>query len=426
MDEEIKRAIEELGRAVEEFKKTNDQRLAALEAGKSGEAAELGQKLEKLNAEIGRLSEEKSRLEAEQRLQKERIEELEMRAKAPGRASVDKVKQEHSDLFVRFLRSKGQDAFIGQKLREIEAKAVTTGTPADGGYAVPEELAREIERQELLFSPVRQLVRVVQVGTPEYRQLVNVRGATAGWVGESDSRTETATPVLRERRPTHGELYAYVQASDWALNDIFFDVQSWLAEEAAEAFAVAEGEAVISGNGTNKPTGMLNTAPVATPDFASPARDAAAYEAIECKSMSSPAVPEIHADCLIELVYKLNAAYRVGASWVMNSMTIAEVRKLKDANGQYLWQPSLQVGQPETLLGYPLYAWEQMPDIEANSYPIGFGNWRRAYLMIDIVGLRLTVDQVTRPGFVKFYIRRRLGGTVLNNNAAKFLKTVTT
>lgn len=421
----LTRTINKLGEAFEAFKEANEQRLEQLAKGNKSAAAEIDAKIEKINSEISQLSTLKSQIEAEQKAQKERIEELEMRARAPGRTAEDKTKQEYSELFEKFLRSKGKDPILGQKLKELEAKAVTIGSQPGGGYAVPEELAREIERQELLFSPVRSLVRVVQVGSPDYKQLVNLRGTSYGWVGESDSRTETDTSLLRERQPTMGEIYAYPQASEWSLDDIFFDVQAWISEEAGEAFAVGEGEAVITGNGANKPTGMLNTAPNTTPDFASPPRDAAAYEAIECKSMSSPAVPEIHADCLIDLVYRLNSAYRVGASWIMNSMTTAAIRKLKDANGQYLWQPGLQAGQPDSLLGYPLSTWEQMPDIAANAFPVGFGNWRRAYMLVDRVGLRLTVDQVTRPGFVKFYIRRRVGGTVLNNHAAKFLKTVT-
>jgi HK97 family phage major capsid protein len=288
---------------------------------------------------------------------------------------------------------------------------------------VPEEISTMIEVLEKKFSPVRDLVKVVKVGTGDYKELVNIRGTTSGWVGESTSRTATDASLLRERAPTNGELYAYPQASEWSLDDMFFNVEEWLAEEVAQSFAVAEGLAVISGNGTNSPTGMLNTPPVATADFASPLRAAAAYQFIPSLTSLSPAAAEILPDALIDLIYALNSTYRSGAQFIMNSNTIGAVRKLKDTNGQYHWQPGLQQGQPDKLLGYGLSPWEQMPDIGTNALPIGFGNWKRAYVLAERIGLRMTRDNVTTIGFVKFYMRRREGGTVLNNDAAKFLKT---
>jgi HK97 family phage major capsid protein len=301
---------------------------------------------------------------------------------------------------------------------------VTIGTPAAGGYAVPEEILRDIERLELKFSPVRRLVRVQPVSTGDVKQLVNIRGAASGWVGETGTRNQTNTPLLRERVPTLGEIYAYPQASEWSLDDVFFDVGAWLAEEAGQAFAEAEGDAVIRGNGTNQPTGMLNTAPVATADFASPLRNAAAYQFIASLSDSSPVVAEIIADRLIDLLYSVNSAYRVNGTWVMNSTTAAAVRKLKDGNGQYLWAQGLIAGQPDRLLGYPVEIWEQMDDIGTNKFPVAFGDFRRAYTLVERTQLRITVDpSITTPGTHKFYIRRREGGCVANNDAIKWLKT---
>lgn len=327
------------------------------------------------------------------------------------------------------MRNKGNSPLHEQKLQEqqrkmAEAKDVTVGSNAGGGFAVPEEIAREIERLELLFSPVRRLVKVVRAGTSDYKELVNIRGATSGWVGESGTRSATSTPQLREVVPTFGELYAYPQASEWSLDDIFFDVDAWLAEEVAQEFAVQEGSAVISGDGSSKPTGMTNTTPVTTADFASPLRAAAAYQYIASDTAQSPVDPGIVADTLLDLIYTLNSAYRTGATWVMNSVTTGEVRKLKDGNNQYFWAPGLQAGQPNMLLGYPVETWEQMDDIGANNFPIAFGNFRRGYLLADRVGLRVTRDAVTNVGFIRFYVRRREGGIVLNNDAIKFLRTI--
>jgi HK97 family phage major capsid protein len=130
------------------------------------------------------------------------------------------------------------------------------------------------------------------------------------------------------------------------------------------------------------------------------------------------------ADRLIDLVYKLRAPYRMGATFAMNSLTAAGVRKLKDANGQYHWQPGLQAGQPDRLLGFPLAIWEQMDDIGATKFPIAFGNFRRGYTLVDRTTLRITRDNVTAIGFVKFYIRRREGGIVTNCDAIKWLRTI--
>jgi len=425
----LTKSINSLGAAFEAFKETNDERIGALEKGDTSKAAELDSKLGKIEIDLGKLGKLKSDIEIEMRQQKERIEELESRRDQPGRTGpVDKLRSEYKQTFIDWMRAKGSDATLESKLRSLQAKAiemkdVTIGTAAAGGYAVPEEIAREIERLERKLSPVRSLVKVVTVGSSDYKELVSIGGATSGWIGETGSRTATATPQLRERAPTHGELYAYPQASEWSLDDIFFNVEQWLAEEVAESFAINEGDAVIRGNGTSKPTGMLNTTPVTTADFASPLRNAAAYQYIASPSVPSPAVYQIYPDYLMDLVYTLNSSYRTGATWVMNSLTTGAIRKLKDSQGQYLWAPGLQAGQPDSLLGYPVATWEQLDDIGANAFPVAFGNFRRGYVLSDRVGLRITRDNITNPGFIRFYVRRREGGTVLNNDAIKWLRT---
>jgi HK97 family phage major capsid protein len=220
-----------------------------------------------------------------------RVEEVEARASSPGKTAQTRETHEHKSRFEAWLRApndNGAKNALGDFESQLRKKNVNVTTAADGGFAVPEEIASQIERLELKFSPVRRLVRVMQTGSGDFKHLVNIRGATAGWVGESDTRSETVTPSLREVTPTHGELYAFPQTTEWALDDLFFNVGDWLAEEVAQQFAVEEGQAVLTGNGTNKPTGMLNTTPVATDDWASPLRAAAAYEFITSLSDDSP------------------------------------------------------------------------------------------------------------------------------------------
>lgn len=419
----IKEAIDKQAEAFEEFKRVNDERLKAVEAGNESKAGELGTKLVNIEADVKKFSELKKSLEIEMTAQRERLEELESRSKSPGKTAREKVADEYKAAFTDWIRAKGMSPTLDEKLHNLARKDVTVASPAGGGYAVPEEISRQITLLEEKYSPVRRLVKVVPVGTSDYKELVDLNNASAGWVGETGSRTATLTPQLREVAPTHGELYAYPQASEWSLDDMFFNVEAWLAESVARRFTIAEGEAVIRGDGTNKPTGMINTTPVTTEDFASPLRAAAAYQYIPSLSVQSPPVAEVLPDALIDLQYALNSAYRANATWVMNSATTGAVRKMKDTNGQYLWQPSLAAGQPDMLLGRSVETWEQMDDIGTNKFPVAFGDWKQGYLLTERVGLRITRDNVTNVGFVRFYVRRREGGKPLNNDAIKFLRT---
>lgn len=424
MSKEIMAEIEKIGKARDEEIKANEERLKKLQEGNDSRATELEAKLAKIDKDLSEALKQKKKLETEQQIDRERIEELEARAKVPGKTIEQKLEGEYNETFMRFMRSGAQDQELGVKLRSLErqimeTKDVTIGTGSAGGFAVPEQISREVERQEKLFSPVRMDVKVVQIGTSDYKELVNLRGTTGGWVGETGTRTATATSTLREVAPTQGELYAYPQASEWSLDDVFFNVESWLAEEIAETFAIEEATAVLTGNGTSRPTGMLNTTPANVDDFASPLRSAVTYQFIP--SLASP--DAILPDTLIDLVYKLNSRYRPGAKFIFNSTTAASIRKLKDTTNQYLWQPGMQMGEPDRLLGYPTSIWEQMSSVALNAFPVGFGNLRRAYVLVDRVGMRITRDEVTTPGYVKFYVRRREGGIILNNNALKFLRT---
>lgn len=429
---EVLRAIQNQGEAFEAYQQTNDERLQAVKEGKDGLAAELEQKLAKINKDLNQWGELKTQLEREIEFQRERIEMLEAKASNPGMTAHEQLNDEYKDVFTEWIRAKGHSAVHESQMQALGKKAakefkdVTIGSDLGGGFAVPEDIARQIEKLELIFSPVRRLVKVVNTSTSDYKELVSLRGAASGWVGESGTRSATASPTLRQRTPTHGELYAYPQVSEWALDDIFFNVDEWLSNEIADEFALQEGQAVIDGSGVQRPTGLLNTTPTLGEDFGSPLRDADAFEYVvsDTDVDASPSTPGIRADNLLDLVYKLRTPYRARAVWVMNSTTTGAVRKLKTSDGVYHWQPGLSMGQPDRLLGYPIETWEQMPDVGAGNFPIGFGDWARAYVLVNRVGLRITRDNISNPGFVRFYVRRREGGTVLNNDSAKFLRTI--
>jgi HK97 family phage major capsid protein len=357
---------------------------------------------------------------------RDRLEEIEAKGYGPGRlaAGSNAESREHVKLFEAWLRAP-RNGETNRKIAEFEmqAKSVSVASSADGGYAVPEEIGRDIAALQLKYSPVRGLVRVSRASTSDMKRLVDIGGAEGGWRSESGSVSETATSKLREIAPTGGELYAYPKTSNWALEDVMFDVRAWLTESASKRFSQLEGSAVISGSGSSQPTGMLHTSPVTTADWASPLRAAAAYQYLASPSIGSPAAPAITGDKLIDLVYLLNSAYRSGASWVMNSTTAGAVRKLKDSQGRYLWTDGLVAGQPAQLLGYPVYAWEDLDDIGTNKYPIAFGNFMEGYELIDRSDLRITVDEVTTPGQTKFYMRKRVYGHVRDGDSIKWIKT---
>lgn len=182
-----------------------------------------------------------------------RLEEIETGNCRPGRTSLgnEREQQDHVKAFTAWMR-KPDDATRKTALENIEehlsrkAGSATIATPSSGGYAVPEVIMRDIERFEKALSPVRDLVKVVQISSGDTKQLVNLRGATAGWSSETGSRTATLTSDFREIVLTGGELYAYPKASEWLINDAFFNIEAWLAEEVGESFAELLGDAVIS------------------------------------------------------------------------------------------------------------------------------------------------------------------------------------
>ena len=299
----------------------------------------------------------------------------------------------------------------------LELKSISGTVPSDGGYAVPREIDALIARQLTEISPIRAIAQVVQTGSAGYRKLVTLGGTASGWVGEIASRPETATPDFAEIAPPTGELYANPAASQAMLDDAGFDLENWLASEIAMEFARAEGAAFVNGSGVNQPKGFL-AAPVSE-DFDGDRPFGTLQYLGSGDAAGFGANPD---GTLIDLVHTLKAGHRQGASWVMNSATLAEVRKLKTADGAFLWQPGMVEGQPDRLFGYPVVEAEDMPDIAANAFPIAFGNFRAGYLIAERTATQILRDPFTNKPFVHFYATKRIGGQVLDSAAIKLLK----
>ena len=299
----------------------------------------------------------------------------------------------------------------------LELKSLSGTVPADGGYAVPREIDALIARELSEISPIRAIAQVVQTGSAGYRKLVAKGAPASGWVSETAARPETATPTFAEIAPPSGELYANPAASQAMLDDAAFDLESWLASEIAMEFARAEGAAFVNGSGVNRPKGFLQ-APVSALGDTTRAFGTLQYVG-SGNATGFGAEPD---GKLIDLIHALKAGHRQGASWVMNSKTLAEVRKLKTADGAFLWQPGLVEGQPDRLLGYAVVEAEDMPDIAANAFPIAFGNFRHGYLIAERTATQILRDPFSNKPFVHFYATKRIGGQVLDSAAIKLLK----
>ena len=275
-----------------------------------------------------------------------------------------------------------------------------------------------IEASLKAISPIRAIANVVRTGTAGYRKLVTTGATVAGWASETGARAETATPTFQEIAPPSGELYANPAASQAMLDDAQFDVEAWLSGEIAREFAYAEGAAFISGNGTNKPKGFLTYTTTNEAD-AVRAFGSLQYVASGAAGGFAASNPQ---DRLIDLVQALRAPYRQGATFVMNSATLARIRKFKTADGAFLWQPALAAGQPATLLGYPVVEAEDMPDVAADSLSIAFGNFTHGYVIAERSDTSILRDPFTNKPFVNFYAVKRIGGAVANSEAIKLMK----
>lgn len=424
---EIMTAIEAVGKSFEELKKTNAQMLEEERKGNQARAMELKVALDKISEDLDKASHRKEVEEKRLATLAERMEILEALNERPRATVQDKIRSEHKDLFLRWVRSKGEDQSavheyknLVQKSREVKDVSLTD---AAGGFAVPEEISRSVDNLVLLQSAIVQNVKSVQAGTSDYKELISINDTGYAWAAESGSRSAQTEPTLRQRTPTWGELYTVLRASNWSLEDIFFNVDAWLTSNAADQFGQGLQTVIYNGDGSSKPTGIFNGTPVTTDD-GSPQRSAEVIEYIPIAASSSPFTTNgIGAVDLVSLVYALKPQYAMNGKFAMNRVTQAHVRKLRDTTGQFLWQPSMQAGQPDLLLGYPVFTWAALGNpTTANAYPVVFGDFNRAYTLVTRSGMSMVKENVTAYGFTNFYLARRYGGILTNNDAIKTLK----
>ena len=359
---------------------------------------------------MGDLGEFQSDIQRKLEKQEERLTMLTKSKLTRPALSAAPVEAPHQKAFNAYLRSGDDDGLRGL---ELEEKALAVS--GDGGYLVDPQTSETVQSVLASTASIRAVANVVNVEATSYDVLIDHGDMGAGWATESGSVTETTTPQIDRISIALHELSALPKASQRLLDDSAFDIEGWLAGRIADKFARAEADAFINGDGTDKPRGFLNHTIV---DDASWAWDSLGYVATGTDG-------DVTADSIVDVVYALGAQYRANGTFVMNSKTAGLVRKLKDADGRFLWSDGLAAGEPARLMGYPVLIAEDMPDAAAGSDSIAFGDFAAGYTVAERPDLRVLRDPFSAKPHVLFYATKRVGGDVSDFAAIKILKFAT-
>jgi len=292
--------------------------------------------------------------------------------------------------------------------------AMTKGTAEDGGYLAPVEWDRTITGKLKEVSPIRANARIQSITGAGFKKLFTDRAVGSGWVGETASRPATSTPQIASLDFPLGEIYANPAISQQLLDDAAIDLEQWISDEVETEFGRQENIAFLAGNGINKPHGILT--------YVEGAANAARHPWGAIKAVASGDAAKLTADGFINLFYSIPTAYRAGAKLYTNRLSQGAMRRLKDGQGNYLWQPSFQAGQPATLGGESIVEIPDMPDVAADNIVALYGNMSETYLVVDRVGIRVLRDPYTNKPFVHFYTTKRVGGGVFNPDPMRALK----
>ncbi|MDX1949585.1 MAG: phage major capsid protein [Rickettsiales bacterium] len=392
----INRKVDDLGHAWEEFKKINDRRLNEIE--RKGSADSLtNDHLSKISNVIDNF---KSRLDG--------VETIINRPSLGGEYKSDVTSREaneHKSAFINYIR-KGVEG----ELAYLEKKALSVGTDADGGYLVTPQMSSILARTIFETSPMRKIASVTQISSDALEIIEDNTSAGADWAASETAEVDdSTTPEIGKISIEVHELVAQPKATQKLIDDSSIDIEQWLTEKLADVFSRKENSAFITGNGTAKPTGILSYA--------------AGTGASQIQQINSGTAGVITPDSLINLYYALKDEYAINSTFLMNRSAVQAVRLLKESTtNQYLWQPGLSLGVPDTLLGVPVMQASDMPVPAANSLSVAVGDFKRAYQIVDRFGVRILRDPYTEKPFVKFYTTKRVGGEVVNFEAIKILK----
>ncbi len=430
---EIKKVIDQQGEAFEQFKKANDELLKAKAEGKA--VADLEAKVATLSASLDKIS-----------AQKDEIDKILLKAQRPDLGSDKKSEQDALELkgFNISLRadyqSKGK-AFPGEldqktyadyksgffkwaagvtadNLTADERKAMSAGSDPDGGYMLPNSTqgrAVAIIREQ---SIMRQLCDVQTISTDKMEGITDNDEASAGWVTELGTRSDSSTPQIGKYEHQVHEMYAMPKISQKLIDDAATDVEGWLAAKVADKFGRVEGTAFWQGTGVGQPRGLAMYTTAATADGS---RSWGQFEHVV--SGANGAFHTTQFDPIHDIQGAFKDHFLNNATWVMRRAVRTAARKLKESTtNRYLWEPGMQVGSPERLNGYPVRVDEYMPALATGSLSLAFGDFKQAYTILDRMGIRTLRDPYTAKPYVVFYSTKRTGGGAMNFEAVKFLK----
>jgi HK97 family phage major capsid protein len=439
----MKELIESLNKAFSEFKASNDERIKALET-KGTVDPVLAEKVDKANNAITDIE---AKIEAARKEQADRIDKLELDFQQQGlggnnNAGSLELKNEAREFFTTMAGAPVRDDQVdvdgylaykqafntylrrGDKALNNEVRnALSVGSDPDGGQWVPASTANKIIARIFETSPMWQYANVVTIGTDRLELPKDLEsGTSGGWVGETQSRSETDTPQVGVQEiPVH-EQYAMPQVTQKLLDDAQFPVETWLSAKVADILVRTENGTFVDGNGVMKPRGFIDYSGTAvTTEDADRAWGVLQYHFTGASAGFLSAASGA-ADCFIELEGKLKSAYRSGAVWAMNRFTKATIRTLKDEDGNYYLIPDLSGAGASQLIGYPVAEFDDMDDIGADSFSVAFGNFNVAYQIVDRVGIRVLRDPYTNKPYIRYYTTKRVGGDVVNFDALKLLK----
>lgn len=382
-----KALIEQIQAAVKEMRDTNDQRLAKIES-----------KVDPLDlAKFDAISASVDKLQDTLNDQASTIAALKLNGSGIG--DLAPTNPAYVNAFKVHMR-RGDQAGV-----EVMA-AMSEGSASDGGYTAPIEWDRTITNKLKLISPIRQNAMVVNTSTSGFKKLFNDRTIGSGWVGETASRPATSTPQIGALDFTTGELYANPAISQVLLDDSAVDLEQWLASEVDTEFSRQEGIAFLAGDGANKPFGLLT--------YVTGAANAAKHPWGAILTDTTGAAATLTGDGFITFMYNLPGAFAQNAKLYMNRLSLGSARKLKDGQGNYLWQPTYVAGQPQTLNGAPIVEVPDMPVVAAGNIVALYGDMEATYMIVDRIGIRVLRDPFTDKPFVHFYVTKRVGGGVYN------------
>lgn len=388
---EVKAAIEGIGKAFEELKSTNDAKIKAEVKGAVDPLIE--EKMKKINDDLDKLSEFKQAYERD----------IARSYKMANGGEMETPEQKaHSAAFMNYAKK-------GIEPNQAEFKAMSVGSESDGGILVPRQVSARIVQHIFDRSPIRQLAAVESISSDALEVMLDLQELEANWVSETQARPDTSTPKLGMKTiPVH-EMYAQPKATQKLLDDSAVNIETWLATKVADKFARKEQEAFVNGDGAGKPKGVLAYA------------NGTGAEQIGTVPSGGSGV--ITADGVINLLYALKSEFVTQSTFLMNRAIVRETRKLKEnTTNAYIWQPGLQAGEPDRLVGRPVAQDDFMPSVTANGTKVmALAAWREAYQIVDRLGIRTLRDPYTDKPFIKFYTTRRVGGDVVNFQSIKLM-----